>query len=162
MKPLHREIITTFEDLINARQERYLDLKEDLDADSSINVSKLDTESINITRIHGRWNQVYNDEYLHLDNAKERLKKVRLERWKYYLGKQSSKYYADYGNFNEEVLRTDADKYVDADDIVQQAQELVNIDKAIVSLLDRFLKELSSRNFHIKNAIDYRKFLAGE
>lgn len=143
---------------IKTRYESYKDI---LKKESEIDGVALDTESLSTIKLQSKYGQLYTDEYLSLCELKDSVKKLKLERWKYYSGKQTNKYYADYGNWHEEVLKSDIDKYLDADEFLIKLNRIVEVQQMIVNILDKFVKDLSGRNYQIKTALDYRKFVSG-
>lgn len=155
------EVINTFNDVKTKLLEHFNAIKAQVMADSEIDEVSLDYASLSTAKLLSKYGTLYSDEYLTLSDLKDRQKKYKLERWKYYSGKQTSKYYADFGAMHEEINRGDLEKYLDADPIMVAVNKVVDIQTAIVSLLDKTSKELNGRNYQIKTALDYRKFVSG-
>jgi len=63
--------------------------------------------------------------------------------------------------FDLKILRTDIDKYLDADIDLQKSKQKVNYLQTTVDFLDRTIRQVANRTFTIKNAIDWRKFTSG-
>ena len=63
--------------------------------------------------------------------------------------------------FNLKIMRSDVDKYIEADEEWIKANQKVKYLETIVDFLDRTLRQISNRTFTIKNAIDWRKFTSG-
>ena len=108
-----------------------------------------------------KYNDAFTDESLALKDFYGFRRKVELERWKYWSGKQTDKYYAKNGIVHEKILKGDIEKYLKADEKMALVDELISIQKAIAEYLERCIKELQSRNFHCKVAADWRKFTSG-
>ena len=64
--------------------------------------------------------------------------------------------------FDLKVLKVDVGIYLDADTELQrlgQKKEYLNV---AVVYLERVLREINNRNWNIRNAIEWKKFLHGE
>ena len=86
--------------------------------------------------------------------------KLYREKWEYYSGKSDPQVYI-LKPFNLKILRTDVDKYINADEVVQKATQKVEYLKVVVDFLDRTLRQITNRTFTIKNAIDWKRFTSG-
>lgn len=129
--------------------------------DSEMDEVDLDAEAIRITSLHAKWLDFYTYNKSTASKLSSSQKKLILERWKYYNGKQTDEYYAAHGFLHEKILKTDLDKYLEADSVLTEMKEIVNMQYQIVDCAERMLKELNSRGFNIKNAIEWRRFQAG-
>lgn len=121
----------------------------------------LDGESLRTPKLHSKWIGVLSDEAIKHKQINSLGKKLYLERWKYWQGKQTDKYYAEYGIVHEKILKTDIDIYLKSDDYLIAFNEVMDVQDQIVSLVERTIKEIGSRTFHIRAAIDWRRFSAG-
>lgn len=137
------------------------ELKEFAKTELVIDEHDLDTESLRTPRLHTRWLDLLSSAAIKLKSIQNMQKKLYMERWKYYSGTATDKYYADYGVFHNKILKTDINIYLDSDDILCEAKELLDIHEQIVDFCERTVKEISSRTFHIRAAIDWRKFASG-
>ena len=62
---------------------------------------------------------------------------------------------------NEKVLKSDVEKYIEADDAWLKIKEVVQNQYALVELIEAMLDNIRQRGFAIKHAIEYKKFEAG-
>jgi len=149
-----------------------LDLKDDIMAelesiktnaaiDLALDDFDLDSEVLKTPKVHTRYNDLFTDHTLKLKDLYALKEKTKLERWKYYQGRQTDKYYVDHGIIHEKILKSDVDKYLAADEKLIIVNEIVSVQKAIADYLERCIKEIQSRNFHCRVAIDWRKFQNG-
>lgn len=136
-------------------------IKKDAAEDVVIDSFDLDGESLRTPKLHSKWLGILSEEAIRLKQLQNFQKKLLLERWKYYNGKQPDKYYIDHGAINDKILKTDINLYLDADDVLIIIKEIVEIQDQAVDFLEKTIKEISSRTFHIKSAIDWRKFESG-
>ena len=62
---------------------------------------------------------------------------------------------------NEKILKSDVEKYIEADDAWLKIKEVVQNQFALVELIENMLENIKQRGFAIKHAIEYKKFEAG-
>lgn len=142
-------------------EENFKTLKITAGIEVEIDKVRLDDEALKTPKLHNRWLMVLSEEAYTLKKLKNRQKKMELDRWKYWMGKQTDQYYAAYGMPHEKTIKADVEKYLDADDFIIEMDEIVTLQDQVVDFLERTVKDISNRGFAIKNAIDWRKFEAG-
>ena len=150
--------LQTIKDEVEENLEKLLEIAKE---DSEIDELDLDAEALRISNLHGKWLAFYSDHKKAATSLNSYSKKIYLERWKYYSGKQTDEYYAANGFLHEKILKTDLDKYLDSDSILIMIKHCVAVQYQILDVAEKMLKELHSRGFNIKNAIEWRKFQAG-
>jgi len=141
-----------------ARLSKYQGLAE---KDLEIDETEIDRAVLDTPKIHSRWNNYFGNETLYLNSVIQLREAVKLERWKYYMGKQTDQYYARNGIVHEKILKTDVDRYMNADPKMALVVELHTAQKMVVEYIERTIKEIQSRNFHCRVAVDWRKFVSG-
>lgn len=134
--------------------------KEHID-DIEINDLDLDGESLRTPVLYNKYLVLYSKLLEQQDKLNDVKNKVYLERWKYYQRKQTNNYYAEYGILNDAVLKTDLDVYLKADELMIAISDCYNIIKQHTQYVERIMKEISNRGFHIKTAVEWRKFQMG-
>jgi hypothetical protein len=149
------------EDLKTELQYKFDEYKALAEAELTIDEFNLDGESIRTPKLHSRWLGFLCDEGVKLKQIQNLSKSLYLERWKYWSGKASDQYYAKHGPVHEKILKTDLDIYLNADVVLSTMKEVLEQQNRIVDFLERSVKEITSRTFHIKSAIDWRKFESG-
>ncbi|MDX1532708.1 MAG: recombination mediator protein UvsY [Nitrosopumilaceae archaeon] len=147
--------------LLDDLQDNFVKLVEITENDVEIDDDCLDEEALKIPKLHQKYSVKLGKEMVNLTKISHLQKKIYMERWKYYNGKQTDKYYAKYGIMNEKILKSDIDKYLAADNRLSIANQILEVQKQIVNYLERIIKDLTNRGFHIKSCIEWRKFEAG-
>jgi len=137
--------------------EQLQDLAE---KDLKINDTELDLESLKTPQLHNKYLKHLNNFKLLLSKSNADYYKLRKEKWEYYTGKAPQHVYAE-KPFNLKILKTDIDKYMDADPELVKLKQKVEYIQTVIDFLDRTIKSISNRGFQIKNAIDWRKFTSG-
>ena len=125
-----------------------------------INDTELDLESLKTPQLHNEFLKHLTNYKLMLSRAETEYNILKKEKWEYYTGKADASVYAE-KPFDLKILRTDIDKYLDADIDLQKAKQKVDYLETTVDFLDRTIRQISNRGFTIKNAIDWRKFTSG-
>lgn len=148
-------------ELIDELKENFVKLVEKTEKEVAIDEFEIDTEALRTPKIHQKYSVMLSQESVKLVKLGQIQKKIYMERWKYYNGKQTDKYYAKHGHVNDKILKSDIDKYMNADARLACANELLEIQKQTVNYLERTIREISNRGFHIKAFIDWRRFESG-
>ena len=87
------------------------------------------------------------------------LTKLRHKKWLYYTGKMSQEELDELGwdSFDLTVLKTDIDKFVNADDDVILLQHKVVLLREKVNYLEGVMKAINNLNWNIRSAIDWMR-----
>ena len=150
LNAMHLELCDVFEEIkIKASDELFIDEFD------------LDGESLRTPKLFTKWLGMLGDQSLKMKSFTSLQKKLYLERWRYYLGTQTDKYYAEYGIMHTKVLKTDMPMFIDADDYMIAVKRITDTQDQIVMFIERAVKEIAARTFHIKSAIDWRRFQSG-
>jgi hypothetical protein len=138
-------------------------IKEMVEADLKIDGTELGDESIRIPQLHGKYLNIYHDESLLLRKLNADWSVLRKQKWEYYNGKMSQEDLVKLGwePFGHRVLRQDLDTYMDADEDMIRLGGKIDLQKAKVEYLDSVIKGINNRQWVIRNAIEWRKFMSG-
>jgi hypothetical protein len=161
MNNLPADVKTNLENMKTSILERLDDLKKEALSDITINEFDIDQALLDTPKLYSKWLSYHTDETMKLKELFNLKEKVKLERWKYYYGKQTDKYIAKYGLVHEKILKTDLDKYLAADEKNIMVNDIVSAQKALTDYVEKILKEIGSRGFHCKSIIDWRRFVNG-
>lgn len=141
--------------------ERFAEIRGWAETEIVIDGYDLDGEAIRSSKLHTRWLELLGEEAIKHKQLSNLLKKLTLDRTRYYSGTQTDKYYAEYGQCNYKVLKTDLPLYLDADDFMCFMKEIVEIQTQSVNFIEKTVKQISARSYDIRAAIDWRKFQSG-
>lgn len=133
--------------------------KQDLKFDDT----ELDQESLRIPQLHNKYLNFYHEEKLRYQGYKTNYSKLFKLKWEYYTGKLSEDQLKELGwePFDLKILRQDVDIYLDADKDLVELKNKMSIQEEKVEYLSSVLKGIMNRQFHIRDAIAWRKFLNG-
>jgi len=135
-------------------------LQDLADKKLKINDTELDLESLKTPQLHNEFLKHLTKFKLMLSRAETEHNMLKRDKWEYYTGKADASVYA-LKPFDLKILRTDIDKYLEADDELQKAKQKIDYLSTTVDFLDRTIRQIANRGFTIKNAIDWRKFTSG-
>jgi hypothetical protein len=138
-------------------------IKEMVETDLKIDGTELGDESIRIPQLHGKYLNIYRDECLVLRKLDADYNLLRKKKWEYYNGKLSQQELDQLGwePFGHRILRQDMDTYMDADEDLVKIRSKIDLQKAKVEYLDSIIKGINNRQWVIRNAIEWRKFMSG-
>ena len=134
------------------KMEVYLALK--------VNDEKLDTEALKNQELYAKYLDHKSRFELLLHKAKGDYKKMYREKWEYYGGKADAKVYAA-KPFDLKVLKNDLQMYINSDDDIIELEKKVVYYESIVEFIDGVIKSIDNRGWDIRNAQDWKKFVAG-
>lgn len=129
--------------------------------DSKIDIDNLHTESLNISIIHAKYFDMYNNITLLKKKAEQQKKNIRHERYEYYTGKADPEIYVE-DPFPKKVRDKDAlQKYLDADTKLSQISLKVEYYDVMLNYIESILKMVQNRTYQIKNSIEFMRFQSG-
>ena len=132
-----------------------LELLDDMwEKDSCLDDEKLDHDSLAIPKLHAKYLRLYNSFSTLRDQQELTVKQVYRDRWEYYTGKSEKP-------FHFKLLKQDVPIYLDSDEEYQKAVLKLKYYNQMVDALKTILTAINNRSFHIKNAIEFAKFLKG-
>ena len=125
--------------------------------DAHIDDKDLDNESLNIPNVHQKYLDIYSKEKRIIRDLETRWKVVFQERWEAVISKNGKA-----PEHNIRISKTELERhYVAADSALQKAEYIMNEQKSKFEYFKSVLSMIENRSFHINNAINWRKFVAG-
>lgn len=125
--------------------------------------TELDKESLRIPQLHNKYLNFYHEERLRFQGYKTQYSKMFKLKWEYYTGKLSEDQLKELGwePFDLKILRQDVDIYLEADKDLVELKNKMTMQEEKVEYLNSVLKGIMNRQFHIRDAIAWRKFMNG-
>jgi hypothetical protein len=132
--------------------------------DSQIDETNLVSESLKIPSLHSKYLKLLVKEKLILSSIKVNKTELSQTLQEYYKGDLNNP--DDLSQikrepFAKKLLKQDVHNYVEADKEMVNSLIKIAIQQEIVDALTEIIKSINTRNFVIKNAIDYMKFING-
>jgi len=135
-------------------------LQLEADKDLKINDTELDLESLKTPQLHNKYMKHYTKFKLLLTRTEDELRTMKRDKWEYYTGKADPSVYQA-KPFDLKIMRTDIDKYLEADEDIQKLTQKVAYLITVVDFLDKTIRVIVNRTYTIKNAIEWRRFTSG-
>ena len=140
--------------------ELQVEAKEDLIIFDGINDEELHQQSYKNQVIKPKWLD-YKSKYRILTfQLKADHKRLYREKWEYYGGKSDAKVYAA-KPFDLKVLKTDLGVYINSDEDIMDIEKKIVYYETVIEFIDGVIKSIDSRGWDIRNAQDWKKFVAG-
>jgi len=134
--------------------------------DCEIPQHQLDETSRKTPNLHAKYLQYMSLTKLNLKRAEHAQKTLLLDKFNYYNGRMDQKTIQekgwDYDPFDGlKVIKSDMDRYYNADIDIQRSEEKIVYLKTIIETLEEIIQTLRWRHATIKNILDFRKFESG-
>ena len=136
-------------------------LQEKWKSDCQIDTDQYGNASIIIPQLHQRWMEFYNTFSLMKKDREGEMRGLIKEKWIYYKGKAPATVYREVPFDFKLTTKEEVKILIDADDDVRKLQYKIDYIEQVLIFLDGVLRQINSRNFQIKNAIEWEKFQAG-
>lgn len=133
------------------------------EADSKIDRTELGEESLRIPQLHAKYFRLYSDERRVLRQWEQSYKRLYRQKHEYYNGTLSLEELKEnaWDPFALRILKSDISVYIDADEHLMKARSMIAQQQEKVEFLESIIKNLPSRGYQIKSAIDWEKFRNG-
>jgi hypothetical protein len=135
-------------------------LQLEADKDLKINDTELDLESLKTPQLHNKYMKHYTKFKLLLTRTEDELRTMKRDKWEYYTGKADPSVYQA-KPFDLKIMRTDIDKYLEADEELQKLTQKIKYLETVIDFLDKTIRVIVNRTYTIKNAIEWRRFTSG-
>lgn len=134
--------------------------------DAVIDEMNLGEASRESAKLHSKYLELYSVNKLKLKKQQLDFKVLLRDKWSHYNGKLSKEEIDDRGWSYDPmngltVLKSDMDKWYDADPLIQEAQLKIEYTKEMVDTLKEIMDNIKWRHQSIKNAIEWHKFTSG-
>lgn len=138
-------------------------IKQLVEQELGIDPTELGDESLRVPKLHSKFMNIFHDESLLLRKYESEWRTLRKQKWEYYNGKMSQEDLKELGwePFGHRILRQDIDIYMDSDPDMSKLNAKIELQKAKVDYLDATIKSINNRQWMIRNAIEWKKFMSG-
>jgi hypothetical protein len=140
------------------------DISEIWSKDAKIDEANLVAESKKIPELHNKYYTMYYKEALRVKKLRYDYKELELAKREWLDGSMAEEDLKERGwkTSQRKILRTDIDKYLQADPDIIRLSLKIDYHTANADFLEDIIKTIHSRNFIIKSMIDVLKFQPGE
>lgn len=133
-------------------------IQEMWEKDSKIDDVMLDESSLKIPQLHQKYLALYNEFSLLSKKTKQQLKTLEHKKWLFYSGKEIPE---DAEPFPHKVIRSDIQNWMGVDKDIQTIEMKVEYYNVILNALSEILRQVHQMTYHIKQCIEWRRFVNG-
>ena len=126
----------------------------------SIDETNLAKSSIDTPSLYGKLLNVRAQESMRLKQHESNMRKMRLDKREYYLGRAEPSVYKQ-KPFDLKILKSEVDGYIGSDDDVIRLRDLIELQQEKINILEHAMKMTLQRTYLIKNAIEFQKLMGG-
>lgn len=139
------------------------DIQDEWGRDCRIDRSELGAESLRTPELHHKYFKLLSAERLRLRALEEDQKRLRREKHELYSQGPSKEQAAAGARLPPKgvVLKSEVPMYVESDEDVSAMALRIALQKEKLEFLESVVKTIANRNFMIKNAIDWERFVSG-
>lgn len=139
------------------------ELNEMWAVDAKMNEMDLGNEALKIPKLHNKYYTAFVKEMLRVKKFKADLKELEMAKYEYYTGTMAEEDLKARGWRPNplKIMKTEVSRYIDADKDVINLSLKIDYTMQVASYLEDIVKQINSRNFHIRAAIDWAKFQSG-
>lgn len=138
-------------------------LKQLWEQDAKIDHKSLDTESLNIPKLHSKWYNILIECKLEYKKQELAYAREKVKAKSYYAGDYGpdDKRFKSLGAQPRKLKAEDMNDYVAADSELQKIKLLMFLSEEKIEFVLNILNQINNRSFQISNAIKWSKFMQG-
>ena len=133
-------------------------IQEMWERDSKIDDVMLDNASLAIPQLHSKYINLFNEYSLLSKKAKQQYKVIQHKKWLYYSGKEVPE---DAEPFQHKVIKSDVANWIAVDQDIQKVEMKIDYYDVVLDTLRDILKQVHQMTYHIKQCIEWRRFVNG-
>ena len=130
-------------------------------SDSKLDDDLHDNDSLAIPQLHMKYMEFHNQYSLMKKERDIEMKRLIKEKWLYYKGKAPSSVYKEIPFDLKLTTKEEISMFIEADEDIGKLKYKIEYIDQVVFFLDSVLRMINNRTYHIKNAIEWKKFQSG-
>jgi len=140
------------------------DYLHDWEHDAAFELTALDVAARQTPLLHAKWWRYYSQERLRLKKVDSDYKALYRQKWEYFLGKMDDTEREELGWPPQplKILSQNVSVYLDSDPALQVLSHKRVYLEEVLRFLEDVIKQIHTRNYQIKTALDYMRFAQGE
>ena len=139
-------------------------LQEMWDADSEIDDNYLGEQSVATPKLHAKYVKLLVQIKLKHTKLQSDYNLLRKNKFRYFRGEMSREELAD-NNWSQwqgvKPLKNEMDEFLTGDEDLNQLEVKIKYLETMIYLLESILQQIKARDWQIKTAVEWKKFLAG-
>ena len=129
--------------------------------DSKLDEDQHDNDSLAIPQLHMKYMEFHNQYSLMKKERDIEMKRLIKEKWLYYKGKAPSSIYKEMPFDLKLTTKEEISMFIEADEDIGKLKYKIEYIDQVIFFLDGVLRMINNRTYHIKNAIEWKKFQSG-
>lgn len=129
--------------------------------DSKLDDDLHDNDSLAIPQLHMKYMEFHNQYSLMKKERDIEMKRLIREKWLYYKGKAPSSVYKEMPFDLKLTTKEEISMFIEADEDIGKLKYKIEYIDQVLFFLDGVLRMINNRTYHIKNAIEWKKFQSG-
>ena len=130
-------------------------------SDSKLDEDQHDNDSLAIPQLHMKYMEFHNQYSLMKKEREIEMKRLIKEKWLYYKGKAPSSIYKEIPFDLKLTTKEEISMFIEADEDIGKLKFKIEYIDQVLFFLDGVLRMINNRTYHIKNAIEWKKFQSG-
>jgi hypothetical protein len=140
------------------------ELLESWESDCYIDDDHLDKASITTAKLHSKYLRILIQHKMKIAAYSSEYNNLRQIKFRYYRGELSREELAEQ-KWNQwqgiKPLKNEMDEFLNGDSDLNKINVKVSYIKCMVEALESILSQIKARDWQIRNAVDFKKFIAG-
>ena len=136
-------------------------LQEMWKTDSKLDDDLHDNDSLAISQLHMKYMEFHNTYSLMKREREQEMKKMIRDKWLYYKGKAPSSVYKEMPFDLKLTTKEEITMFIEADEDIGKLRFKIDYIDQVLFFLDGVLRMINNRTYHIKNAIEWKRFQSG-
>ena len=130
-------------------------------SDSKLDQDLHDNDSLAIPQLHMKYMEFHNMYSLMKKERELEMKSLIKDKWLYYKRKAPSSIYKEMPFDLKLTTKEEISMFIEADPEVVKLQYKIGYIDQVLFFLDGVLRMINNRTYHIKNAIEWKRFQSG-
>lgn len=140
------------------------ELNEMWEVDCTINDDRLDKESVRTPNLHAKYLRLLMQHKMKMAALDNEYKTLRQRKFRYYRGEMPKDELNDLGWSQWQgvkPLKNELDQFLQGDADLIKITAKIDYINILIQAFELILKQISARDWSIRNAIEFKKFIAG-
>jgi len=129
--------------------------------DSVLDDDLHDNDSLKIPQLHMKYMEFHNTYSLMKKEREIEMKRLIKDKWLYYKGKAPATVYKEMPFDLKLTTKEEISMFIEADEEIGKLQYKIDYIDQVLFFLDGVLRMINNRTYHIKNAIEWKRFQNG-
>ena len=129
--------------------------------DSVLDDDLHDNDSLKIPQLHMKYMEFHNTFSLMKKEREIEMKRLIRDKWLYYKGKAPATVYKEMPFDLKLTTKEEISMFIEADEDISKLQYKIDYIDQVLFFLDGVLRMINNRTYHIKNAIEWKRFQNG-